>query len=163
MKKILIFSLLILLILPSLSAQRRNGLIGRRSTSISSLTFSAGPGYLFGDTQGSIFNTSNYSSVHNYDVSLGFRQRFQNNFGYKASFNFGNQVGDDVGSKMIARGYSFESQIFQASVCGEYSMKWGGGRYRRYRNSEPNSIYGFFGAGVLNSSINYTNLPTFSV
>lgn len=151
-----------MLILPSLNAQRRNGLIGRRSTSVSSLTFSAGPGFLFGDTQGSIFNTSNYSSVHNYDVSLGFRQKFQNNFGYKASLNFGNQVGDDVGSKMIARGYTFESQIFQASVSGEYSITWGGGSYGRYRKSMSNLIYGFLGAGVLNSSINYTNLPTAS-
>lgn len=149
--------------MPSLNAQRRNGLIGRRSTSVSSLVFSAGPGFLFGDTQGSIFNTSNYSSVHNYDISLGFRQRFQNNFGYKASFNFGNQVGDDAGSKMIGRGYSFESKIMEASICGEYSMRWGGGRYRRYRNSMPNSLYGFLGAGVLNSSIpNQSYLPSYS-
>ncbi|MEI8084738.1 MAG: DUF6089 family protein [Paludibacter sp.] len=155
MKKILLFSLLSLLVLPSLNAQRRNGLIGRRSTGDYSIIFSAGPGFLYGDTQGSIFNTSNYSSVHNYDISLGFRQRFKNNFGYKASINFGNQVGDDVGSKMITRGYSFESQIIEASVSAEYMIKFGGGRYRRYRSSEPNIIYGFLGAGVLNSSINH--------
>ena len=165
MKKILIFSLLSLLVLPSLNAQRRNGLIGRRSTSEGSLIFSAGPGFLYGDTQGSIFNTSNYSSVHNYDISLGFRQRFKNNFGYKASINFGNQVGDDVGSKMeVGRGYSFESHIIEASVSAEYMIKFGGGRYRRYRSSEPNIIYGFIGAGVLNSSIpNQTYLSSTTV
>ena len=104
-----------------------------------------------------IFNTSNYSSVHNYDISLGFRQRFQNNFGYKASINFGNQAGDDIGSKMAAgRGYSFESKIIQASVCAEYAMKWGGGKYKRYRKSMPNTVYGFLGAGVVNTSINNT-------
>ena len=159
MKKTFIISLLFLLILPSLEAQRRNGLIGRRSTSVSSLIFSAGPEYLYGDTQGSIFNKSNYSGVHNYNISLGFRQTFANNFGYKASLNFGNQVGDDVGSKMFGRAYSFESQIIEALICGEYSIKWGG----RYRRSIPNTVYGFLGAGVLNSNIpNHTLLGSAS-
>ena len=164
MKRILIFTILLILIFTELYAQRGRGLIGRRKNSTGSIVLSAGPTYCAGDQYGfpnpnyltNIFKNSLFSG-NNADVSLGFRHKFPNDFGYKATFLYGKYAGeDDVkyhndGSDR----YSFNAQILQFTARAEYSKDFG----RRYARSTPSNIYGFLGAGLINSAGTY--LPTY--
>ncbi len=154
MKKILLSILLVMLILVSVQAQRRNGLIGRRVASSGSLIFTFGPNYSFADpfdSKGFFGPLINQNILLNEDVSIGFRQIFSNNFGYRASFSYDHFTGSDVGVNVNqyrtnpSRNYSFYTNALQLSAVGEYSYMWG----RRYSRYAPNCVYAFAGLGVM--------------
>lgn len=144
MKNGLICFLVILLFLPEVNAQRRNGLIVRRLESAGSLILSVGPTYCIGDQYGFPLNKSLSGGIHNIDVSLGFRHRFTGNYGYKATLSYNNFAGDDMGNP---RGFSFVSNEIQLTIQGEYAIFWG----KKYGRTTPHSLYGFAGFGIMNS------------
>lgn len=147
MKKILLTFLLVLLFSAGMEAQRRNGLISRRGNSNGSLVLSIGPNYSFADpdcSKGFFGPMLNQSLLSNYDISIGFRQTFSNDIGYKASISYDNFTGEDIKNP---RGYSFVTSAYQFNVQGEYSYNWG----KRYGRSTPNALYGFLGLGALYS------------
>lgn len=148
MKKILLFFILALLVFTEIQAQRRNGLIRRRSNSAGSIVASFGPAYCFGDPKDSPFGNS-FVNGTNADFSLGFRQRFANNLGYKATMVYGNYVGTE---SPLNRNLDFNSNVLQFSVRGEYGYEFGFGRFRR---DKPNFVYGFIGAGIMSSKISH--------
>jgi hypothetical protein len=132
-----------------LNAQRRYGLIERSNASTGTIILSLGPEYCFADTKKSPF-TQNILS--NKDLSIGFRARFPNNFGYKAQINYTTVTGSDGLTEV--RNYSFSSKIWQMSIQGEYTFNFG--QLFGY-SASSNSIYLFLGIGMLNSnaSLNY--------
>lgn len=157
MKKILISAFIVVLVLPGLQAQRRNGLIGRRIQSMGAITFSIGPGVCLGDagsskSVGSYFNNTFVDGIHNFDMALGFRHILQNGFSYKADFEYGNYSGSDKNTNLEDRNFSNISNVIEFSGRGEYSYYFGS----RYSRTLPHSIYGFAGVGVLNSFTKYT-------
>jgi len=149
MRKLLLSSYLILLISFVTEAQRRYGLIDKRNASTGTIIFSLGPEFCFTDTKATPY-TQNI--LKNKDLSIGFRVRYPNNFGYKTQINYTDITGSDGSSN--SRNYSFSSKIWQMSIQGEYTINFG----ESYRQlSPPHSIYFFLGVGLLNSTadLNY--------
>lgn len=163
MKRILTFTILILLLFTELNAQRRRGLIGRRNSSVGSIVLSVGPAYCAGDQFGfpNKINTPIKTLLNgtNADVSLGFRQKFANNLSYRVSLLYGNYSGDDGDLFHSGEKYSFRSNVFQFTTRAEYSVSFG----RKYGRSLPNSVYWFTGAGVISSKITFPNETTVGV
>lgn len=158
MKKILLSIFLVMLTFSGLQAQRRNGLIGRRTQSIGSLVFTFGPSYSFADPDCSkgIFGTVvNQNMFKNQNFSFGYRNIISNDFGYKISLRYDHFTGNDI---KTARNYSFATNAFQLGGQGEYYYHFG----QRFRSRWPNTLYGFLGLGVmasdaaLNTPIRYT-------
>lgn len=142
--------LLIFLYSVDLSAQQLDDwVINRKNDKVGSIVFSVGPEYCFSDTKESAFKQN---LMENSEISFGFRQRYPSNFGYKATFNYTTITGSDGTNN---RSYSFSSKILQLSVQGEYALSFGGS------NNKPtaNSIYVFFGVGLLRSSANLDYFP----
>lgn len=142
--------LLIFLFSFELSAQRRNGLIGKRNESEGSIILSLGPEYCFPDTKESPFTQN---PLNNWEASVGFRQRFPGNFGYKTTISYTSITGTDGDDDN--RLYSFSSKLLQFTVQGEYTYNFGG----KYSHSKPNSIYIFFGSGLIRSKANLNYNP----
>lgn len=154
MKKIVLISVLLLFVLIDLFSQRRNGLIGHRRTQGSGLfTVAMGPSYCFDDPYGTDFSKSFFSG-HDYQLALGYLSSIKNSdFWYRVQLHYANYKGDDGSSshQTGARYYSYLSNVFQLSARGEYSVKFG----ERFKRKMPNSVYGFLGLGVLNSTVKY--------
>lgn len=149
MKRLLITIVLISLGINLLTAQRRNGLISRRIDTEGFLSLSVGPAYCAGDQFGSIFEKS-FLDGNNFSTSLGFRQMFPGNFGYKANFTYGNYFGSD-GLKQHSVGFlSFNSSVLEFTLRGEYAPFNFGPRFRR---DTPNSIYFFLGGGIASANV----------
>lgn len=153
MRHIILFTLLITILIPDMKAYRRYGLIGKRIKSEGSIVFNNGPSYCYGETYGlptkrSVFNRTNF------ETSLGFRQYFPGNFGYKADFFYGNYTSQD-GSNNAKRDYGSITNTFGLSARAEYAYYFGGNY--RYRTPNQHSVYGFLGFGVINCSISPYN------
>jgi len=154
MKRLLLSVLIIMFFLVELHAQRRSrGLVNENKEMQGYFIFSIGPEYCFADPTESPFSQDIFK---NYNLSMGYRKLFPNNFGYRAELTYGNFTGNDLVSLTQTRRYSFSTKILKASVLGEYSIIIGPKYYYR---STPNSIYGFLGAGLLRSDANLNYDP----
>lgn len=148
MKKLVLLSLILLILIPELDAQRRNGRIRRRSSSAGSIVASFGPAYCFGDSKDSPFSKT-FLDGTNANFSLGFRQRFPTNFAYKGTLTYGDYTGTE---NSTSRGLDFHSQIIQLSARAEYWYEFALQKRRRYK---PHSVYGFVGAGISSANISH--------
>lgn len=154
MKKIVLSVLLVMSVISGIDAQRRNGLIGRRTESSGSVTFSMGPSFAFPDTQESPFLQSTYLYMGNF--TGGFRYKFPNNLSVKGGLGFFQFSGSDGD---YPRKYSFTSSMVQFTAQAEYAYVFG----KKYGRNKPNSIYAFLGTGVmwntakLNTNGNYNS------
>lgn len=137
-----------------INAQRRNGLISRKSESAGSLVISGGPNYCFGDTKVSLFDQNLFKTKSNWDVSIGFRNRYLGRLGYKVALEYGNYQGTDENSDLEYRAYSYTSKVLSMSVQGEYTISFGG----EYQLRQPHSVYGFAGIGLMGSTVDITGL-----
>lgn len=144
MGKLLLSILLITIFHVELKAQRTNGFLGKKSASNGTILFSIGAEYGFTDTKEPPLDQS---LATNWDISLGFRQKLFQNFGYKALINTTNISGSD--GIYSARSFSFSSRIWQMAVQAEYAINF---KLNSKQSTQPNSIYLFLGAGLLNSS-----------
>jgi len=148
MKKILLLSIITILFISEVDAQRRSGRIGRRASSVGYVVTTFGPSYCFGDSKDSPFSKT-FLDGTNADFSLGFRHKFVNNLGYKVALKYGNYTGTE---NSYSRGLDFNSSSLQFTVRGEYAYEFGFGRFQRYK---PHSIYGFVGAGIVSSKMSH--------
>ena len=130
------------------------GLIGNFKPNSKSLVLTAtNLNYCFSDIGGTtkqqVINGLNNWDVlsSKYLVSLGFRQSFVNNIGYRVSVSYGNFTGDDKNAKNSARHFSFESRISSINLLGEYTLL-GGFHSNIYY---PYSLYIFGGIGLCSS------------
>jgi len=152
MKRLSLSVLILLFFFIELNAQRRSrGLVDESKETQSYLLFSVGPEFCFADPTGSPFSQS---VLKNYNLSLGYRKLFPNNFGYRLELSYLNLTGKDNESLNNVRRYSFDTKALKASVMGEYSIIIG---RRYYYRSTPTIIYGFLGVGYLrtNANLNY--------
>jgi hypothetical protein len=152
MKRLSLSVLILLFFFIELNAQSRSrGLVDKSRETQSYLFFSAGPEFCFADPTGSPFSQS---VLKNYNLSLGYRKLFPNNFGYRLEMSYLNLTGKDTVSLNNPRRYSFNTNVLKTSVIGEYSIIIG---RRYYYRSTPNIIYGFLGVGFLrtNANLNY--------
>lgn len=148
MKKIFLFIILVSSFLVELKAELPNGLIN--SKSVSYFVVSLGPNYCFADADNSkamLGPVLNQSPLKNWDISVGYRRKFDSNLGYKVALSFDNFTGNDIKSP---RNYSFQSNMLQLTVQAEYSINFESG----CNCKTPNSIYGFVGTGVMGSKAN---------
>lgn len=169
MKKILLIVLVIILFVSGLSAQRRNGLIGHRRASDSGsnfFSFLKFPDFFNGLNTNIPGNMYIFSSISPYSAfilgdmdkwskgtnimgTLGFRQTFSNNLGYRAAIHYGHFQGEDS-APLAYRNGSFNANIFEFSAQCEYTI-WGG---PFSGDANPNSVYAFLGIGLLHSAAN---------
>jgi len=154
MKRLSLSVLILLFFFIELNAQRRSrGLVDESKETQSYLLFSVGPEFCFADPTGSPFSQS---VLKNYNLSLGYRKLFPNNFGYRLELSYLNLTGKDNESLNNVRRYSFDTKALKASVMGEYSIIIG---RRYYYRSTPTIIYGFLGMGFLRSNANLNYYP----
>lgn len=154
--KQIIFLLLVLIVQQNLNAYNRYGLIGRKPKTTGIVNLSLGPSHCFSDMHGSAFETS-FLDSHNFRVALGYKIPLKNNFAVSSTFQFGNYTGRDLN---YSRDFFYISNIMGLTVRGEYGLnfrdprlgKFNHGRYS-YLNNEPNTLYTFLGAGILNANI----------
>jgi len=152
MKKIFFCLLLCMLLFQQLQAIHRNGLILHRHKTSGEFTASFGPAYCYSDAAGSLFKQTLVQGYHNYSAGLGFRNSFPSNFGYKMTLQYGDYSGADKNRNVHKEGYySYNSKTLELSVRGEYSVHFG----LKYDKNTPNTLYGFAGLGVLQSSITF--------
>lgn len=151
MRKLQLSFLLFYLFHVGLEAQRRNDLISKRNEGVGTIIFSIGPEYCFADTKEYPFTQS---ILNNRDISVGFREMFPGNFGFKAMIDWINITGDD--GLLNNRSYSFSSKLWQMTLQGEYAYQFG----RHFGHSAPpNTFYVFLGVGLINSYsvLNYSS------
>jgi len=145
-KYVLFTFLLILLPLFTLMAQHWPGLVGKDGEPVASVLVSLGPEYCFADTKEPALMQN---ILRNKDLSVSFRVRYTNNFGYRASFSYSTFTGSDGAS--VSRSYSFASQAIQLAAMGEYTIPFG----KTYGESLfPPGIYLFLGVGLLRCKAN---------
>jgi len=152
MKRLSLSVLILLFFFIELYAQSRSrGLVDESRENQSYLLFSVGPEFCFADPTESPFNQN---ILKNYNLSLGYRKLFSNNFGYRLELNYLNLTGNDTVSLKNPRRYAFNTTALKVSILGEYSIIIG---RRYYYRSTPNIIYGFLGLGFLrtNANLNY--------
>ena len=143
MKKFVLFVLLVMFVFSSIEAQRRNGIIGRRTENSGSVIFSMGPSFAFPDTQKSPFLQSTF--LHEGNFTGGFRYKFPGNFSIKGALGYYQFSGSDGDSP---RNYDFTSSLFQLTAQAEYAYVFG----KKYGRYKPNSIYVFLGTGVMSNN-----------
>jgi hypothetical protein len=152
MKKIFFCLLPCMLLFQHVHAVHRNGLIRHRHKTSGEFTASFGPAYCYSDAAGSLFKQTLVQGYHNYSASFGFRNTLPSNFGYKATFHYGDYSGADKNHNVHKDGYySYHSKTLEFSVRGEYSVRFG----LKYDKNTPNTLYGFAGLGVLNSNVKF--------
>ena len=100
MKRILTILTILTFFLLNINAQGRGLISTQRYNSGGYLVFSAGPAYCYTtDTKGDFYNESPFYNGTNLNVSLGFKQLFPENFGYRVNIIYGNYVGADTYTK----------------------------------------------------------------
>lgn len=109
------------------------------------VTLAAGPAICLGEA-GSSFQTTN--GFHNYNIELGYKRSIADNLCVKATFEYGNYYGTDNNSHLSYRSFSNNANVFGLSARAEYSYLFG----PRFRRVKLNSVYAFLGAGVFDSS-----------
>lgn len=147
MRKNILFTLLLIFFpLSALIAQRYPGLVGIAGEPVASVLVSVGPEYCFADTKEPALSQN---ILKNKDLSVSFRVRYPNNFGYRASFSYSTFTGSD--GESLSRSYSFASEAIQLAAMGEYTIPFG----KTYGESpSPPRIYFFLGAGLLRCKAN---------
>ena len=154
MKKIILLIVLITTFLGGLKAELPNGLINTNSDSYFVISF--GPNYCFSDANNSksiIGPFINQSPLQNWDISVGYKKKFHTNLGYKIGFSVDNFTGNDIPPTKNNRSYSFQSNLIQLTVQGEYSFYFETDCFCK----DPNYLYGFAGTGVMASNANLNN------
>jgi hypothetical protein len=169
MKKTSLIVLVFILSVSGLYAQGRNGLMGHRRASDSGSDFfsflkfpnlfnglnSNIPGNMYVFTSISPYSAfilgdmDKWSKGTNLMGTLGFRQMFSNNLGYKAAIHYGHFQGEDS-APLNYRNGSFNANILEFSAQCEYTI-WGG---PFSADANPNSVYAFLGIGLLHSAAN---------
>lgn len=136
------------------NAQNRKGLYGHELPGTFSLAISTvGPSYLFGDVGGAVNEQILGATDWNikdtrYLFSIGAQHIFPNNFGVKANLFVGNFSGTDASTSNSVRGYTFNSQVYEASLQGQYVFF--GGEYSKFKT--PHTLYLLAGVGYLMST-----------
>jgi len=148
MKRPLLSVLFVLFLIGGLQAQRGRGLVDKSDESTSYLTLSVGPSFCFSDTKLIAYTEP---LLKNFDLSIGYRKLFSNNFAYKIAYSYNNYTGRDTISTSSTRFYSFSTSVMQLGINVEYFIKIG---REYYYKPTPNAIYLFLGAGVLRSKAN---------
>ncbi len=158
MKKRFLYILLFISVVSGVGAQRRYGLYGHRNgDGYSILMGGTGPAYLFGDVGGSMKSTLfkgttfNFASTRGF-VALGYRYIFPNNLSLRFNAMYGSFFGTDTLTKLQARKYVFQSDIFESSIQGELFLIGG----PRQLGSTKHSLYLFAGGGVIVSAPHLT-------
>ena len=148
-KLLFLFSILLFSI-QEISAQNRNrhGLIGGNYNTVSSLVFTGGASYLFGDLGGSDTNLD----MIRFQTSLGFRHLFDNRLGYRISLHYGLYEATDAGTR-DARGYAITSNIFKLTALGEFNL------LQSFTTRRPWRVYVYGGAGLAYASIDSHGNP----
>ena len=153
--------------LSSLSADkslkiRHDGLRHHPLPGISSIMLSAvGPAFCFGDVGGSpkeqiLLGCNDFVlSKTRYLVALGMQQALPNNLVVKVTTLFGSFAGTDAGSRHACRGYSFQTNVLEFSLQGEYIFY--GGPYSK--SLTPHAFYAFAGAGIMSSHAKFKTNP----
>ena len=159
MKRNLIICTLLVLFSIGISAQRRGLISSRKYDTGGYFLFSAGPAYCAADTYGALFDKSILDG-NNWSTSLGFKQVFAENFGYRVNVIYGNYIGEDTNLKYHGTSYntsySYSSNILELTLRAEYTIKFG----PRFRIRNPDSIYGFVGIGGFHTNVtNPKNQP----
>ncbi len=160
MKRILTILTILTVFLLNINAQGRGLISSQRYNSGGYLFFSAGPAYCYTtDTKGDLYTESPFYNGNNWNASLGFKQIFPENFGYRVNLIYGNYVGADTNSKHHTSFYSFSSNILELTVRAEYTIKFGG----EFKFRKPNSIYGFVGLGGFISDVKSVPFGTYVI
>jgi hypothetical protein len=172
MKKFFIISILFILCLVELSAQRRGLILRPRSSgsngpsyryhnSSGSETFTGdfpgaisfsialGPSFLNGDMDGTLSRSLSLNG--NYMANIAVTHIFPANIGYKLSYTFGSYLQSDIGSLkgLDYRNYSINTTLSEFGIQGQYYLLGG-----PYSDDMQHSFYISAGIGViLNSSI----------
>lgn len=127
--------------------QGRSGLYGHDNMSM--FSFGIGPTYLFGDIGGKqsgfLGRNDLILSSTRFDVMIAYRYLFADYFGVKGNLVYGNYYGEDVGTSLAERNYTFSSNSIELSVQGEYFV-FGGPLSVR---STPHALYLSVGGGVV--------------
>ncbi len=157
MKKIILSIVLISTFSSGLKAELPNGLINTNSDSY--FVISLGPNYCFSDANNSkpiLGPFYNQSPLQNWEVSVGYKKKFHNNIGYKVGLSMDNFTGNDMPIPNASRSYSFQSNLIQLTVQGEYSIIFETDCFCK----DPNYLYGFTGTGLMasNANLNTSNL-----
>ena len=135
-----------------MNAQSWRGLIRHRHRTTGELTFNIGPSYCYSDAVGSLFNQTLVGGLHNFNFNGGFKQTLSERFSYKIGLTYGNYSGADIPSRRHTDGfYSYTINAIQFSVRTEYAYRFG----LKYGKGTPFSLYGFIGAGLLNSNVTF--------
>lgn len=165
MKRHLLIYALLILFFTGLDAQRRGLISSQRYDSGGYFIFSVGPAYCSADTYGLsdigafIFDESIVNGK-NWCTSLGFKQIFPENFGYRVNLIYGNYTGADSKNRTPhSPFYSFSSDIMEITFRAEYTIKFG----EKFRLQTPNSIYAFIGIGGLSTNVTNPAIPNYTV
>ena len=141
---------------------RHDGLRHHPLPGISSVMLSTvGPAFCFGDVGGSpkeqiLLGSNDFVlSKTRYLVALGIQQALPSNLVIKATTLFGSFAGTDAGSRHACRGYSFQTNVLEFSVQGEYIFY--GGPYSK--SLTPHAFYVFAGAGIMTSHAKFSTTP----
>jgi hypothetical protein len=125
----------------------RSGLYGQDYLSM--LSIGVGPAYLSGDVGGKqsgfLGRNDILLSSTRFDVMLAYRYFVADYFGVKGNLVYGNYYGEDVGTTLAERNYTFSSNSMELSVQGEYFV-FGGPLSVR---STSHALYVAAGGGVV--------------
>jgi len=151
MNKVLVLALVLLAFIPEFYAKPRRGLVTRPLETTGSIILSTGVAYCSGDAWESPFSKSIIDGA-NYDLAIGYRQMFPKGIGFRVNFQRSSYAADDGDGKHHGVGlYRSATNLYAltARVEQEYIF---GPKYRIYKR---NSIYAFFGGGVMQGKVNY--------
>lgn len=145
--------LFILLFSKSSLFANKNGLFNKGKYKSSAIVLTGvGPSFCFGDIGGSesdqiLFGINDWViKSTSYNVSVGLRNEFYNNFRYKITGFIGKFEGSDEGSRNSLRGYSYKSKVYELSSTVEYALS---PLFFNFEN--PHIFYAFGGLGVVHS------------
>lgn len=160
MRKSLIIFTLLSICFSGLDAQRRGLITNQKYDAGGYLIFSAGPAYCSADTYGPLFDKS-FINGNNWCTSVGFKQIFPQNFGYRVNLIYGNYVGDDNHISKLPHTpfYSYSSDIMELTFRAEYSIKFG----EKFRLQTPHSVYGFIGIGALSTNVTNPSIANITI
>ena len=119
--------------------------------STGSVILSTGVAYCAGDAWASPFSKS-IANGCNYDLSIGYRHMFPKNIGFRIVLQHSNYASDDGDGKHHGVGlYRSTSNVYELTGRVEQQFIFGP-KYSAYKR---NSVYAFFGGGVIYGKLNY--------
>lgn len=121
------------------------------SESTGSVILSTGVAYCAGDAWASPFSKSIVNG-NNYDLSIGYRHIFPKNIGFRIVLQHSNYAADDGDGKHHGVGlYRSTSNVYELTGRVEQQFIFG----PQYSVYKRNSVYAFFGGGVIYGKLNY--------